>query len=294
MPRACSDTSELTRQLVEQIATDRIRGASQLARLALELILEYIHHTATRNPAHLAKGMADLAQQLSGARPSMAAISNLIDRWFEDCYPNEFHSAEELRSHVTVQTKNLIRQSEQAVTLAAQQAASRVSAGQTIMTHSCSSTIRALFQQLTDKNIKAIVTESQPGCEGAILAQDLAEMTIPVSYITDAQMGLFVSKADKIFVGADTLLADGALVNKSGTYLLALAANDLSIPFYVCCESHKQSKLKASEVTLERGGQDEIAITAYPGIIKQNVYFDITPARLISSWINEQGIYHYD
>ena len=69
-------------------------------------------------------------------------------------------------------------------------------------------------------------------------------------YITDAQGGLF-DQADAVLVGADALLADGTLVNKAGTYLLALAAKDQNVPFWVCAESFKCTTTPADAFALE-------------------------------------------
>jgi translation initiation factor 2B subunit (eIF-2B alpha/beta/delta family) len=108
-----------------------------------------------------------------------------------------------------------------------------VGTAKTIMTHSLSSTVLNVFEKLQDSRIAALVTESRPLNEGYILARRLSEWCIPTQLITDAQMGLFAAQADMALVGADSLLADGSLLNKTGSYLLALAAQDAKIPFCV-------------------------------------------------------------
>ncbi len=85
------------------------------------------------------------------------------------------------------------------------------------------------------------------------------------------------------------MLADGAVVNKVGTYLLALAARDHDLPFYVCFESFKRTTRTAAEISLEEMDPRELEPPELPGILARNVYFDVTPARLVSSWIDELG-----
>ena len=56
-------------------------------------------------------------------------------------------------------------------------------------------------------------------------AQTLAAAGMRVTLLTDAEAGLFIPECAAVVVGADSILADGAVVNKAGTYLLALAAH---------------------------------------------------------------------
>ncbi len=294
MPSTHSETDQLTRQLIEQVATDKTSGASKLARQALQLLLEFVEQTPEQDPAELKKAAVHLALRLQSTRPSMVAIANLISLWLERIQPIQPPNADALRMQITRHTNEIIRHSRESVTLAAAQAARIISAGDTIFTHSYSSTVAALFDQLKDIKPEVIVTESQPGCEGALLAQKLATLDISVNYITDAQMGLFVKNADHIIVGADAILADGTLVNKSGTYLLALAARDQGKPFYFCCEGHKRCTLSNSEFTLEQGAGLKTAPENDYRIRSHNIYFDTTPAHLITGWFNEKGYIAYD
>ena len=86
------------------------------------------------------------------------------------------------------------------------------------------------------------------------------------------------------------ILADGATVNKAGTYLLALAARDQGIPFYVCCESFKFAKEDPDKVELEEMSEVELETPDLPHVTIRNVYFDVTPPTLITGWITETGV----
>ena len=109
-------------------------------------------------------------------------------------------------------------------------------------------------------------------------------------YITDAQAGMFVARADMVVVGADAILADGALVNKVGTYLIALAARDAGVPLYVCGESFKCTDLHSGEAILEAKSGSELRPPPVPGIKAHNLYFDLTPAELITGWISNEDL----
>jgi translation initiation factor 2B subunit (eIF-2B alpha/beta/delta family) len=158
------------------------------------------------------------------------------------------------------------------------------------MTHSLSSTVVEVCRLLKDVGLRMIVTESRPLEEGRQLAGRLSAWGVPTTYITDAQMGLFVARADAVLVGADSVLADGAVVNKAGTYPLALAARDQGVPFHVCCESFKWRAADQPPPELEEMAPAELGLPDWPAVTVRNVYFDITPARLVSGWIDETGV----
>lgn len=105
------------------------------------------------------------------------------------------------------------------------------------ITISYSKTVKETIQKL--QKLKVIISESRPLLEGQKLAEDLAECGIHVTLIIDAAIGSFIEKAEVAFTGADSILNDGAVINKVGTNLLALAAKDRGIPFYSICSTVK-------------------------------------------------------
>ena len=82
----------------------------------------------------------------------------------------------------------------------------------------------------------------------------------------------FPVKFDVVVVGADSILADGSVVNKAGTKDIARTAHESMIPVYVAAE---RSKL------------DIMEFLGKP--IQTNEIFDLTPSDYISSIITEQG-----
>jgi translation initiation factor eIF-2B subunit delta len=161
---------------------------------------------------------------------------------------------------------------------------------QCILTHSISSTVLEVLKRLPRARTEVIVTESRPGREGWELGATLAAQGHRVSYITDAQGGLFTAQADAVLVGADALLADGTVVNKAGTYLLALAARDQNVPFWVCAESFKCTPTPAHGFALEERSGSELGPPPVPGLKARNLYFEMTPSRLITGWLSNEPL----
>lgn len=52
-----------------------------------------------------------------------------------------------------------------------------------------------------------------------------------------------MDKVDMVFVGAEGVVENGGIVNKIGTYQIALVANALSKPVYVVAERYNGTAL---------------------------------------------------
>ncbi len=285
------DDEQFKRNL-QEITADRTRGASELARRCLEILADSAKTAHCNDVDALRRRLAWHAEQLAAARQSMAPIQNLVQRWRERLDELQGLDLRQARSVAAMCAAALIHSSQNAVALTAKRAATLVGAGKTVMTHSLSSTVLTTCETLRHQGLSMIVTESRPLNEGRRLAQLLSGWRVPTVFITDAQMALFVGQADVVLVGADSVLADGAVVNKAGTRLLALAARDQNIPVYVCFESFKRCELRTEEVSLEEMDVAELRFPAPPGVAVRNLYFDVTPPRLVSAWITEDGIMH--
>lgn len=284
------DDAEFRRSHRHALVEDRVSGASQLARQALDSLAEYAGSCVAEDPASLRRMLIDFAEQLQYARPSMAPIYNMLQRWIDRVDNLPAGNTDKLRREASSLAQALTDQSLQAVDQAAQRAAELIGGDVTIITHSLSSTVTETFRKLAPRDVKAIVTEGRPGYEGRQQAVYLDRADIPVTLITDAQMGHFVRHADIVLVGADTLLSDRSVINKVGTSMLAQAAREHRVPFYVCCESFKEIPFSARSVELEEADPAEIDAPRGKHITPHNLYFDITPARLVSAWITDERV----
>jgi methylthioribose-1-phosphate isomerase len=98
-------------------------------------------------------------------------------------------------------------------------------------------------------------------------------------------------EVDAVIVGADRIAAKYDVVNKVGTYPLALLAREHGVPFYAVAPT---STLDADcpdgdHVQIEERDGAEVATFAPPGTPTWNPAFDVTPARLVTALITERG-----
>ena len=150
------------------------------------------------------------------------------------------------------------------------------------------------------KKVAVFADETRPYLQGARLtAWELQKDGIDVTLITDNMSGHFFQegKFDAVVVGADRIAANGDAANKIGTYTLAVLANAHGVPFYVAapvstidvnCATGKDIPIE------ERSAQEVVDIfgsrVAPEGINVRHPAFDVTPARLITAIITEQGV----
>lgn len=110
-----------------------------------------------------------------------------------------------------------------------------------ILVHSRSMTVFACLKNAHEKNknIFVYVTESRPDSSGIEMCDMLSKEGIKNQLITDASIGIYLERVDMVMVGAEGVCASGGILNKVGTYPLAICARTVNKPFYVVAESYK-------------------------------------------------------
>lgn len=287
---AACKMSELIEQRLGQILRDQEHGAAFLAREALKVMRLVTEDSRIDGPAAFLKELGRLSFRLISLRPSMSSpIANAVVRAFHGIsrVAGTTSDVTALRQATQRIIEDLLAVCRENVNRAAEQASQLVPEGTTLLTHSYSETCLSSLRACKPKNPRIYVTESRPLFEGRKTAAGLREAGIDVTLLTDAQAGHFMAKMDLVLVGADTVFADGSILNKMGTYLIALSANDQGVPFHVVCDSWK-FRIEGDVPCLEEKDPAEV-VTDPETNAARNVYFDITPARLVTSLVTEEG-----
>ena len=71
------------------------------------------------------------------------------------------------------------------------------------------------------------------------MQEELEKAGIPSKVIFDAAVGFIMEKVDIVMVGAEGVAESGGIINKIGTYQMAVVAKATSKPFYVVAECFK-------------------------------------------------------
>lgn len=262
------------RRVLEEMVLERIRGASWLARRGAEA---YILLSELLDGDDLRKALLEMREAVPAVNKTMASLYNL----------SRFIPVTDSPELVRTRAEEFIRLAEEARREIGNIGSELIDENDVVITHSFSSAVLEVFKAAKKKGrrFRVILTESAPDYEGLSLATELESLGVPYEVITDAQMGLFASRATLALVGADNVTRDGSVVNKAGTYLLALACHGAGVPFYVTAESFKlHPELEAKDV--------EIVERPYTrqGHRVRNMLFDVTPWKYVRGIITELGV----
>ena len=170
------------------------------------------------------------------------------------------------------------------------------------MTH-CHSTdaLACVEAALEDgKEIEAIVKETRPRKQGHIAARQLREWGVPVTLIVDNAARRYLDRADHVLVGADSIAADGSVVNKVGTSGLAVTARERGVPMMVAAQTIKlhpdtmtghtvEIEMRDEAEVVSEAERAEIAGDADDELRVENPAFDVTPPRHVDAIVTERG-----
>ena len=148
------------------------------------------------------------------------------------------------------------------------------------------------------KDIRIFCPETRPFFQGSRLTATVcSDMGFDVTVITD-NMPAAVMKNEGIDVftsAADVICKDGYIVNKVGTYQIAIAAKYHGVPYYVTGapdQGHEtvdtvKIEMRDPKMVLEAMGRP----TANPNVNGYYPAFDITPPELVSGVVTDQGVF---
>lgn len=128
----------------------------------------------------------------------------------------------------------------------AHQALQFVTDGCRILTHSRS---RVVLQALIDahtksnKQFQVFVTHGGPDNAGDQMVAELEKVGIDAILILDSAVGYVMESVDLVMVGAEGVVESGGIINRIGSFTMALCAREMKKPFYVLAESFKFTRL---------------------------------------------------
>ncbi|XP_041095843.1 translation initiation factor eIF-2B subunit alpha-like [Polyodon spathula] len=166
--------------------------------------------------------------------------------------------------------------------------------GAIILTHSYSRVVLRVLEKAAaaKKRFTVFVTESQPDAAGQHMADALRKLNVPVTLILDAAVGYVVEKVDLVIVGAEGVVESGGIINKIGTYQLAVCSKAHNKPFYAVAESFKfvrlfplnqqdvPDKFKYKADTLKKSNN----------LAEEHPMIDYTPPSLITLLFTDLGV----
>ena len=293
-------TNAKVKKIAQDIKQMKIRGAGKIARYAAEALLITAQQSKAKDSSIIVKELEASAKLLLNTRPTAVSLPNSIRYVMFRVREAKKRNikAEELRRLAIKTATDFIQNSIKAVERIGEIGARRIEDGDLVMTHCNSSATIAVLKTAFNqgKRFKVFACETRPRFQGRITAKALGEIGIPTSLIVDGAARFLMAKMDKAIVGADAVAANGAVVNKIGTSMVASAAHDSRVLFFVAAETYKFSPetMLGQLVKIEERDSSEVIpekeLKKMPNVKVRNPSFDVTPPEYIDLIITERGI----
>lgn len=266
---------------------------------------------AQRLPAdRFAKEFEKLCRAFAAARPTAVNLFWAIERMRSLVRQNDQLSVDTLRKMLEAEALAVYREDLDANRRLSEFGGELLPAKGTILTHCNAGGLATagigtalgviLAARDSGKKVSVFADETRPVLQGARLtAWELKKARVPVTVITDNMAGHFMQqgKIDAVVVGTDRTAANGDVANKIGTYSVAVLAARHGIPFYVAAPTTSidlncpdGSKIPIEERAPEEVSQFHGKPSTPKGVKVANPAFDVTPAKLVTAIITENGV----
>lgn len=245
--------------------------------------------------------MKQAAYDLSHARPTtsvrMEHIVNRSYKAFEKALEEGQNPVEALRQEALLEVSERYAK----IKIMGRYLAEKVPQKGVIMTQCFAETILgmlilALREQ--KKEVAFFCPETRPYLQGARLtASVIAQMREKVTVITDNMTGYTLSsqKVDLFTSAADAITMDGYVVNKIGTFQIALLCKYYGIPYFVTGIPDRKHPLISDVVIEERNPKESLEFmgtkTTLPQVNGYYPAFDITPPGYCDGVVTDKGIF---
>lgn len=285
----------------------KIRGAPLIGVAAAYALALTTFHSKAETKKKLIKEIEESGSFLKKTRPTAVNLFWAIDRITRKARETT-GTAKTLVKTVVEEANKMADEDVEANRKMGEHGSALLNDGDVILTH-CNAgslatvdygtalgVVRVAWEQ--GKKISVITTETRPKLQGARLtAYELQREGIPVTLIADGMVGYVMQKrrVSKVIVGADRIVRD-AVINKIGTFGIAVLAHEHEIPFYVAAPTSTfDLNHSANEVVIEERNPEEVTHfgtqkIAPNGVRVFNPAFDITPMRYVRAIICETGV----
>ncbi len=280
--------SEIQKKISE-LRKDNLSGASEMVSKALDIVKSQLNLVEDPNE-NIKDIMLDLGKKIISSHPSMAPLINTIGFLLQN--------SESLNKKVIIESLSQFEKDRISRNKSLEESffdflKLNAKPNCSLMLISYSSTIVNLLKKLENFDLELYVLESRPLYEGRKTAKTLSKY-FKTHLIIDAAIGMFIDQIDLVLIGVDSILKDGSIINKIGTYPLAMLANTRNKKVFAVCDSFKYNLRNhfGESILIEQKPSEEI----YKDINKndfldvQNYYFDITPPNYITNIISNLGI----
>ena len=287
----------LMRNVLEKIKRKEISSADSAAAHAAGALIMLARRSRARSVGEFVREVENFCNALLEARPASAAIRNYVKFLHRETL-REGGSLEEVKAGVEDASRRFIVGMEDARRRIAVIGARRIRDGSVVLTHGFGRTVYAVLTEAarSGKHVEVYVTEARPKLEGRRMARLLSGVGIPTTLIVDSAARAFMADVDVALVGAEAIAANGAVVSKIGTSVIAALAHEARVRVMVAAGTHKFSSetIIGRLIEMEEGGVEDVLPSGEAGgmgrVRVRNPLYDATPPDYIDVIVTEEGV----
>lgn len=274
--------------IAQKISSMQIRGALKIAVEASRAIEAEIMDGADF------ERLVVCSDILRDARPTAVSLPNAINYILHLAKMHEESDPGLARSLLLADVSDFISHLEQSLDKLASIGANLVQDGDVILTICNSSTVAEVLKKahMQGRRFSVYACETRPRLQGHITVKDLVKAGIDTTIIVDsaAHYTMRQKGVTKVMVGADTVYANGDVINKIGTGQVALVAKNVGLDIIVCTQTIKFSPYSAQGGLVDIEERDPKEVADIKGVKVFNPAFDITSKEYIGMIVTEDGI----
>eukprot|EP01135_Chromosphaera_perkinsii_P010252 Nk52_evm1s2078 gene=Nk52_evmTU1s2078 len=188
-------------------------------------------------------------------------------------------------------------------------ASEKIQDGDVILTYGHSSVVMQTLiyaHNELKRKFRVIIVDGRPHYEGKRAAEALSRAGIPGSYVLISQASYIMKEVTKVVLGAHAFMANGYLMARVGSSLVAMVAKSYGKPVLSFCETYKFCERVSTDSVVfnELGNPDDLVpihwVEPENGYLSDwqrnenltllNIMYDFTPPALIDAVVTEIGI----
>jgi len=163
--------------------------------------------------------------------------------------------------------------------------------GNVVMTFGYSNSVYNIFShtKFSEIDFSVVVVDCEPEFNGRKMVSKLEGLNIDVQYCTISGLSYMMEETDLIFLGAQSLLANGSVEMAKGGGIVALVGAEEQKPVLVCCETYKfndRAAINALDNKNELGCSSDVDSS----LQYANIIYDVIPPSLVTAAITEVGV----
>lgn len=268
-----------------------------VAVAAIQALTTVIRNSTATTMMGLERDLKDAATSLQRCNPtaiSLKAGCELFLRYTTRTSALESDSFDDAKKKLIERGRRFAETSKKARATIAELGERFIRPGFTVICHGYSRVVLSVLRKAVaaGRQFNVIVTEGRPDETGFTMARIVDELKVPVTVVLDSGVGYVMERADMVLVGAEGVVESGGVINKLGTYTIALAAKAHGVPMYVAAESYKFARLfplSQKDLPMERK-QFAYGPLLPASVALDNPSRDYTPPEYITLLFTDLGV----